>query len=107
MKRWMIAVCVVQAFCFLIVLLQILGLWPESLWATAWLLGLPGSEIGQAFAEHLLWRKVSGWPVGMLGALFMVVINVLLAFALGALTRFVYRAARRRPSSQESENSRF
>lgn len=95
MKRWMLAVLVLQVFCVVVVLLQMSGFWPDSLWATAWLLGLPGSELGQWAAEGLLRTVVSGWPVGLLGASLMVVINLLLAFALGSLVRSLYLKANR------------
>ncbi|MGN6480580.1 hypothetical protein [Luteibacter sp.] len=96
----MLVVFGLQIFCLLVFLLQLLGCWPDRLWATGWLLGLPGSELGQWTAERLLWKRLSGWPVGLLGASLMVVINLSLAYAAGMSTRLLYRKLYRRSASK-------
>jgi hypothetical protein len=91
MKKWMKIVAAIQVVSVLIWLAQAVSLWPDGLWFAGWLLGLPGSVFGHWAAEQLLWMRASRWTVGLTGLALATLINLLIAYVLGAVCRRIYK----------------
>ena len=96
MKKWMIFVAVIQVVSILIWLAQAGGLWPDGLWLAGWLLGLPGSVLGQWAAEQLLWMRASLWTISLIGLALATLINLAIAYGLGAVCERIHEVSKRK-----------
>src|ERR1700743_2853969 len=90
MKKWMIFVAAIQLVSILIWLAQAAGLWPDGWWLAGWLLGLPGSVLGQWAGEQLLWMRAALWIIGSIGLALATLINLAIAYVLGTVCGLIY-----------------
>ena len=96
MKKWMIFVTAIQLVSILIWLAQAAGLWPDGWWLAGWLLGLPGSVLGQWAAEQLLWMRASLWTIGIVGLVLATLVNLAIAYGLGTVCKRIYGVLKRK-----------
>jgi len=96
MKKWMTFVVAVQVASALIWLAQAVRLWPDHLWFVSWILGVPGSVLGHWAADQLLWMRASHWIIGLAGLAAATLINLAVAYVLGAACKRIYKVSKRR-----------
>jgi hypothetical protein len=89
MKKWMTFVAAVQVASVLIWLAQAVRF-------VRWILGIPGSVLGHWAADQLLWMRASRWTIGLAGLAAATLINLAIAYVLGAACKRIFNVLKRR-----------